>query len=73
MREAIVLVHGLWSVGSVDLFRLRNFFKKAGYDCHAFNYHIWGKPPADIAVKLNEFIKNQKATVELFKATLISA
>ena len=57
MREAIVLVHGLWSVGSVDLFRLRNFFKKAGYDCHAFNYHIWGKPPADIAVKLNEFIK----------------
>ena len=56
MREAIVLVHGLWSVGSVDLLRLRNLFKKTGYECHMFNYHVWGKPPADIAVKLHEFI-----------------
>ncbi|MBL4711202.1 MAG: alpha/beta hydrolase [Gammaproteobacteria bacterium] len=58
MREAIVLVHGLWSVGSVDLLRLRNLFKKAGYECHMFNYHVWGKPPADIAAKLHTFIDN---------------
>lgn len=57
MREAIVLVHGLWSVGSVDLLWLRNLFKKAGYECHMFNYHVWGKPPAGIAVKLHEFIE----------------
>ena len=57
MREAVVLVHGLWSVAGVDLLRLRNRLNNAGYECHLFNYHVWGKPPADIAVKLHEFIK----------------
>ncbi len=57
MREAVVLVHGLWSVAGVDLLRLRNRLSNAGYDCHMFNYHVWGKPPADIAVKLNQYIK----------------
>jgi pimeloyl-ACP methyl ester carboxylesterase len=57
MREAVVLVHGLWSVAGVDLLRLRNRLSQAGYECHLFNYHIWGKPPAKIAVKLNNFIE----------------
>jgi pimeloyl-ACP methyl ester carboxylesterase len=63
MREAVVLVHGLWSVAGVDLLRLRNRLKNAGYECHAFNYHVWGKPPAEIAVKLNEFIEKIDAPV----------
>ena len=63
MREAIVLVHGLWSVGSVDLLKLRKHFTKAGYECHSFNYHVWGKPPADIAVKLHEFIEKIDAPI----------
>ncbi len=63
MREAVVLVHGLWSVAGVDLLRLRNRLSKAGYECHAFNYHVWGKPPADIAVKLNQFIEKIDAPV----------
>ncbi len=63
MREAIVLVHGLWSVGSVDLLKLRKHFSKAGYECHMFNYHVWGKPPAEIAVKLHEFIEKIDAPV----------
>ena len=57
MREAVVLVHGLWSVAGVDLFRLRQRLTNAGYECHLFNYHVWGKPPANIAVKLHEFIE----------------
>ncbi len=57
MREAVVLVHGLWSVAGVDLLRLRNRLSSAGYECHMFNYHVWGKPPADVAVKLNQYIK----------------
>ena len=57
MREAVVLVHGLWSVAGVDLLRLRKRLTDAGYECHMFNYHVWGKPPAEIAVKLNDFIK----------------
>ena len=63
MREAVVLVHGLWSVAGVDLLRLRQRLSKSGYECHAFNYHVWGKPPAVIAVKLNEFIKKIDAPV----------
>ena len=56
MREAVILVHGLWSVAGVDLLRLRNRLSNAGYECHMFNYHVWGKPPAEIAVRLNEQI-----------------
>lgn len=56
MREAVVLVHGLWSVAGVDLLRLRQRLTAAGYECHLFNYHVWGKPPATIAVKLHDFI-----------------
>ena len=63
MREAIVLVHGLWSVASVDLIKLRKHFSKAGYECHTFNYHVWGKPPADIAVKLHQFIEKIDAPI----------
>ena len=63
MREAVVLVHGLWSVAGIDLLRLRTRLSKAGYECHSFNYHVWGKPPAETAVKLNEFIKRIDAPI----------
>ncbi|MFV2003593.1 MAG: esterase/lipase family protein [Gammaproteobacteria bacterium] len=63
MREAVVLVHGIWSVAGVDLLRLRNRLTKAGYDCHLFNYHVWSQPPADIAVKLHEFIEKIDAPI----------
>ena len=63
MREAVVLVHGLWSVAGVDLLRLRNQLTKAGYECHSFNYHVWGKPPVKIAVKLHEFMEKIDAPV----------
>ena len=63
MREAVVLVHGLWSVAGVDLLRLRNRLNDAGYECHMFNYHVWGKPAAEIAVKLNDFINKIDAPV----------
>lgn len=63
MREAVVLVHGLWSVAGVDLLRLRNRLSHSGYECHLFNYHVWGKPPATIAIKLNEFIEKIDAPV----------
>jgi pimeloyl-ACP methyl ester carboxylesterase len=63
MREAVVLVHGIWSVAGVDMLRLRNRLGKVGYDCHLFNYHIWGKPPAEIAVKLHDYIEKIDAPV----------
>jgi len=63
MREAVVLVHGLWSVAGVDLLKLRHSLSAAGYECHTFNYHVWGKPPAKIAEKLHEFIEKIDAPV----------
>jgi hypothetical protein len=63
MREAVVLVHGLWSVAGVDLLKLRKRLTAAGYECHSFNYHVWGKPPETIAVKLHEFIEKIDAPV----------
>jgi len=63
MREAVVLVHGLWSVAGVDLLKLRNSLNNAGYECHSFNYHVWGKPPAKIAQKLHQFIEKIDAPV----------
>jgi pimeloyl-ACP methyl ester carboxylesterase len=63
MREAIVLVHGLWSVAGVDMLTLKKRLSNAGYECYLFNYHVWGKPPAKIAVKLHEFIGEIDAPV----------
>ena len=63
MREAVVLVHGLWSVAGVDMLTLKKRLSNAGYECHLFNYHVCGKPPAKIAVKLQEFIGEIDAPV----------
>lgn len=63
MREAVVLVHGLWSVAGVDLLKLRHRLSKEGYECHAFNYHVWSNTPAKIAVKLNDFIEKIDAPI----------
>ncbi len=65
MREAVVLVHGIWSNG-MDMWRLRRQLSRAGYECHIFRYQIWGKPPAEIASRLHEFIDKMDAPVVHF-------
>lgn len=62
MKEAVVLVHGIWSNG-LDFWRLRQNLTRAGYECHVFNYHVWGKSPAKTARKLNEFVERIDAPV----------
>lgn len=57
MREAVVLVHGIWSNG-IDLWRLRQHLRRAGYKCYIFNYHVWGKPPAAIAQRLQSYVSH---------------
>lgn len=56
MKEAVVLVHGVWSNG-VDLWRLRHRLKQSGYECHNFNYHVWSQPPADLAQRLQQLVE----------------
>jgi pimeloyl-ACP methyl ester carboxylesterase len=65
MREAVVLVHGIWSNG-MDLWRLRQQLAAAGYECHTFKYHIWGKPPASIANRLHQFVEKLDAPIVHF-------
>lgn len=67
MREAVVLIHGIWSVG-INLLRLRHRLVTAGYECHAFNYHVWGKPPVEIAQRLHEYVTTIDAPVVHFVA-----
>lgn len=56
MKEAVVIVHGIWSSG-VDCWRLKKQLTRAGYDCYIYTYHIWSDPPADIAKQLNIFVE----------------
>lgn len=65
MKEAVVLVHGIWSNG-VDCWRLKKQLTDAGYDCYLFTYHIWSEPPADIAKRLNAFVDNIDAATVHF-------
>jgi pimeloyl-ACP methyl ester carboxylesterase len=65
MREAVVLVHGIWSNG-MDFWRLRQRLSRAGYECHVFNYHVWGKSPKKTAERLHEFIERIDTPVKHF-------
>ena len=62
MKEAVILVHGIWSNG-IDLWRLRRKLTQAGYHCHAFNYHVWQAPPALLARKLYDKVCKVEADV----------
>ena len=65
MREAVVLVHGIWMNG-LEFWRLRRNLELAGYECHVFKYHVWGKPLAETAACLNEFVQGIDAPVVHF-------
>jgi pimeloyl-ACP methyl ester carboxylesterase len=65
MREAVVLVHGIWSNG-MDMWRLCQNLSRSGYECSIFKYQIWGKPPAMIADRLHQHIEKMDAPVVHF-------
>lgn len=65
MREAVVLVHGIWSHG-MDMWRLRQQLVRCGYECSIFRYQIWGKPPASIADRLHRYVEKIDAPVVHF-------
>ena len=67
MREAVVLVHGIWMNG-LEFWRLRRNLERAGYECHVFKYHVWGKPLSETAARLHEFAESIDAPVVHFVA-----
>ena len=65
MREAVVLVHGIWMNG-LEFWRLRQKLERAGYECHVFKYHVWGKSLAETAACLHEFTETIDAPIVHF-------
>ena len=65
MREAVILVHGIWSNG-MDMWRLRQHLSRAGYECHTFKYQVWGKPPSVIAERLHRYVDTMDSPVVHF-------
>ena len=54
MKEAVILVHGIWMNGA-EMWRLRQRLKQAGYECYQFKYHCLKKTPEENAESLYEF------------------
>jgi pimeloyl-ACP methyl ester carboxylesterase len=67
MREAVVLVHGIWMNG-LEFWRLRRNLERAGYECHTFKYHVWGKPLEETSTRLHDFVEAIDAPVVHFVA-----
>ncbi|MGM0595115.1 MAG: esterase/lipase family protein [Pseudomonadota bacterium] len=56
MKEAIVLVHGLWMKGP-EMFLLRRRFRRAGYKVHQFSYRSVARRLAENARRLDAFVQ----------------
>lgn len=57
MREAVVLIHGLWKTGS-DMWRLRQRLEKAGYECYKFKYQSLKYSPEENARRLHQLVSS---------------
>lgn len=56
MKEAVILVHGLWSNGA-EMWRLNQRLTQAGYDCHRFKYPCIKQSPEENADCLYDFVQ----------------
>jgi len=65
MKEAVILVHGIWMNGT-EMWRLRRFIRAAGYDCYQFKYPSLRHSPKENAALLNEFVESIEAPVKHF-------
>ncbi len=62
MKEAVILVHGIWMNGA-EMFRLRQRLTEAGYECHQFKYHSLKCSPEENAERLYKFTNSLDAHV----------
>ena len=65
MREAVVLVHGIWLNGA-EMWRLRQRLRQAGYDCYQFKYPSLKQTPQQNAEALSRFVQTIDARVVNF-------
>jgi pimeloyl-ACP methyl ester carboxylesterase len=62
VREAVVLIHGIWMIG-FEMIWLRHHLKRCGFECHQFFYRSLINTPHTNAAKLNEFLKTIDADI----------
>lgn len=62
MREAVVLIHGIWMTG-VELLLLRHRLGRCGYPARLFHYHSLLATPEAAAVRLNGYLQGVDADV----------
>ncbi len=62
MREAVVLIHGIWMVG-LEMAVLKHRLKACGYPCHQFHYHSLFHTPRRSAIHLDAFLKTIDADI----------
>ena len=65
MKEAVILVHGIWMNGT-EMFRLRQRLTEAGYECHMFRYRSLKCSPAENAERLHKFAQSLNTPVVNF-------
>ena len=65
MKEAVILVHGLWTNG-LEMWRLRQQLASAGYDCYLFRYSSMRTTPEENAKRLNDYAKSLSAPIVHF-------
>lgn len=65
MKEAVILVHGIWMNGA-EMFRLRQRLTEAGYECHQFKYSSLKCTPEENAERLNKFTHSLNVQVVHF-------
>jgi pimeloyl-ACP methyl ester carboxylesterase len=56
MREAVVLIHGLWMIWPEMLWLKRNL-RRCGFECHQFFYRSLARTPQTNAQRLNHYLK----------------
>ena len=62
MKEAVILVHGIWLNG-VEMWRLKRRLNDEGYLCHTFKYSSTRQSPEQNAQRLHSFAQTLQAPV----------
>jgi len=65
MKEAVILVHGIWMNG-MEMFRLRQRLTEADYECHQFRYSSLKCSPQENAERLYKLTHSIDAQVVHF-------
>ena len=62
MREAVVLVHGIWMTGA-EMLLLRRRLNQCGFDCYSYRYQSLRRAPRENATRLDQYLQSIRADV----------